>query len=153
MKIDMNSGNTLGNSYTLQYNPGDCNCSANVNGETCGQTICCDLAELPLEDDGRILEVTARVSNICPGKRTAMAVMVHELDEKDNEYVRGVKTFTLPAHQEQGRRDILIKGVRFVLPEDISLSRGCINGRRRFMVRAIAHYADGEYSCQDVRES
>jgi len=134
------------NGYTLRYTPGGCSCSANANGEAGCRTLTCDLSDMNLEQDGHILEVNGQVCEIFPGRRVAVAVMVHELDERENEHARGMKTFTLPAHHEQGCRDIRIENVRFALPEDISLSRGCAC-RRRFVVRAFAHYTDDNCGC------
>ena len=36
------------------------------------------------------------------------------------EYQRGMKTMTLPAHRYEGCRDIQVKCIQFVVPEDIS---------------------------------
>ena len=147
----------INNNYTLQYQPENCNCSDTITSERCNNVMTYNLDDMPVEDQGRILELNARIKNICPGRRTAVAISLHELDENDVEYVRGMKAFTLPAHQEQGCRDILLQKVRFVLPEDISLASdypagaGC--GSRRFIARTFAHYVDNEYTCECCDQS
>ena len=78
-----------------------------------------DLDDLPVESQGRVLQLNAKVKNVCPGRRTAVMISLHELDENDQEQSRGMKAFTLPAHQENGCRDITLSQVRFVLPRDV----------------------------------
>lgn len=114
----------------------------------CCDTLACSMADVQPAAQGRMIEVGVRVRRVCPGKRTALGIMLHELDENDVEQIRGVKTMTLPAHHEQSCRDIVVEGVRFILPEDISLaedSGGC--GERRFRVRTHVHYVDISDSC------
>lgn len=40
------------------------------------------------------------------------------------EYQRGMKAITIPAHNFPTCRDILVKCIKFVLPEDLSVSGG-----------------------------
>ena len=40
------------------------------------------------------------------------------------EYQRGMKAMTLPAHDEPTCRDVLVKCIKFVLPEDLDVSGG-----------------------------
>ena len=65
---------------------------------------------------------------VCPDKRVALAVILTEVDCKGKEYQRGMKTFTIPAHHSPGCRDILVKCIKFVLPEDLNVSGGCPRG-------------------------
>lgn len=135
----------------LQYNPERCGCSDTITISSCNDSKAITLDDLELQSQGRILEVSVRVRDICPGKRTAVGILLHEMDSSGNEYPRGVKTFTLPAHHEQSCRDIMLQCVRFVLPEDIGMGGGCANGsscgQRRFVVRTIAHYVDTDCNC------
>lgn len=115
----------------------------------CSDTVSCSMVEIQPDSQGRIVEVGVRVRRVCPGKRVALGMLLHELDENDVEHVRGMKAMTLPAHHEQSCRDIVVEGVRFVLPEDVSLSSGEKNncGERRFRVRTHVHYMDVNDAC------
>ena len=113
----------------------------------CSDTVSCSLVEIQPESQGRIVEIGVRVRRVCPGKRVALGLLLHELDENDVEHVRGMKAMTLPAHRESSCCDIVVEGVRFVLPEDVSLSTGGACGERRFRVRTHVHYMDANGSC------
>lgn len=66
------------------------------------------------------------------------------------EYQRGMKTMTLPARRYEGCRDIQVKCVQFVVPEDISEngeSEHAMCALRKFKVRFIAHTIDTDYRC------
>ena len=125
---------------TLQYAAGEDPCSESVALDSCADTMICELEDISPETRGRIIELTVRVCNVCPGKRTALGVMLHETGGTGRQQPRGMKAVTIPAHNEAGSRDILVRGIRFVLPEDISLA-GEGEGRQ-FAVRTIAHYID-----------
>ena len=92
---------------------------------SCSDKVSCSLVEIQPEAQGRIVEINVRVRR------------------------RGMKAMTLPAHHEASCRDIIVEGVRFVLPEDVSLaseeSGGC--GERRFRVRTHVHYMDANDIC------
>ena len=116
---------------------------------SCSDKVSCSLVEIQPEAQGRIVEINVRVRRVCPGKRVALGLLLHELDENDVEHVRGMKAMTQHAHHEASCRDIIVEGVRFVLPEDVSLaseeSGGC--GERRFRVRTHVHYMDANDIC------
>lgn len=66
------------------------------------------------------------------------------------EYQRGMKTMTLPAHRYEGCRDIQVKCIQFVVPEDISENgepEHAMCAPRKFKVRFIAHTIDTDYRC------
>lgn len=59
------------------------------------------------------------------------------------EYQRGMKTMTLPAHRYEGCRDIQVKCIQFVVPEDISENgepEHAMRAPRKFKVRFIGPY-------------
>lgn len=87
-----------------------------------------DLGDVYLESQGRIVQINVTLKNVCPDKRVALAVILTEVDCKGKEYQRGMKTFTIPAHHSPGCRDILVKCIKFVLPEDLNVSGGCPRG-------------------------
>lgn len=55
---------------------------------------------------------------------------------------------TIPAHTESTCRDVIIRCVKFVLPEDLSITPvNSMCNQRRFNVGFIAHYIDYDYNC------
>lgn len=109
-----------------------------------------DAGDVRLESLGRILELNFTVKHVCPGKRVALGVLLSEVGENGDEYPCGMKALTLPAHNAPSCRDIRVKGVRFVLPEDLSAVEeepGCMCRERSFRVCTIAHPVDYGFRC------
>lgn len=118
--------------------------------ESCDDFAVFDAGDVRLESLGRILELNFTVKRVCPGKRVALGVLLSEVGENGDEYPRGMKALTLPAHNAPPCRDIRVKGVRFVLPEDLSAVEeepGCMCRERSFRVRTIAHPVDYGFRC------
>jgi len=108
--------------------------------DRCADAMVYELEDVELESRGRIIELTLMLRDVCPGKRTALGVMLHERDADGGEYPRGMRTMTIPAHGAPCNQDILVRQIRFVLPEELSLAgEDC---QRRFVVRTLAHYID-----------
>ena len=105
-----------------------------------------------LESTGRILQLDINLKNVCPNKRVALGVILTELDAEGNEYPRGVKTITVPAHTFPTCRDVLVRCVKFVLPEDLDVSGGTTGmcNTRSFKARIIAHNIDSDFQCCDI---
>ena len=87
--------------------------------------------------------------NVCPGKRVALAVILTEVDAEDNEYNRGTKTMVIPAHTAPSCRDVTVRCIKFVLPEelDVSGSPDALCDERSFRARFIANYIDSTFVC------
>lgn len=103
-----------------------------------------------LESQGRILQLDLTLKQVCPGKRVALAVILTEVDENGQEHARGMKTVTIPAHDFPTCRDVLVKCIKFVVPEDLDGANG--NTRpmcepRSFRARVIAHNIDSDFCC------
>ncbi len=112
--------------------------------EKCEDYKHCHLSDSSIEGQGRILDLTLRLKNVCPGKRVAVGVILYEVDSHGHEYPRGLKTFTVAAHRHNCCADIPVETVRFILPEDVGVGSagdacGC---RRHFIVKVAAHYMD-----------
>ena len=126
--------------------------SFQING--CQDAAVIDLRNVELSSLGRIVQLDTTIKNICPGKRVAVAVQLTEIGKDGEEYPRGLKTFTVPAHTAQSCADIEMKCIRFILPEDLDVSGGSPNSicnARNFRVRAMANYIDTDFVCCDTQ--
>ena len=133
--------------------PEDCPEPVDVEFEGCEDTIEYDAGELDLESLGRIVQLDITLRRVCPNKRVALAVILTEVDDEGNEYKRGLKTITVPAHNRATCQDVTVRCVKFVLPEDLSVAEsadGSMCGGRSFKARFIAHYIDNEFECCEV---
>ncbi|MGI6115052.1 VWA domain-containing protein [Luoshenia tenuis] len=131
-------------------NPEDCPVPIDFETVGCSDTILVDLGDSYLESLGRIVQMDVTVKNVCPGKRVALAVILTEVDEHGLEYQRGMKAMTLPAHDEPTCRDVLVKCIKFVLPEDLDVSGGDTQSlcpTRNLKARVISHYVDTDFRC------
>lgn len=120
--------------------------------EGCRDSVVIDAGSTYLESQGRILQLNVIIKNVCPGKRVALAAILTEVDCHGIEYPRGMKTFTIPAHTAPSCRDVLVKCIKFVLPEDLDVSCGtplAMCNPRNFKVRFIAHNIDTDFQCCD----
>lgn len=126
-----------------------------ISMEGCQDTALIDMGEIRQEGVGRIVEVSATLRHVCPGRRTAMAVILTEKDTDGNEHPRGMKVFTVPAHHYGECRDIRVRGIKFVLPEDLEECRcapGSMCRERKLSARVIAHRIDHDYQCLEGGE-
>ena len=108
-----------------------------------------DAGDISLEGLGRILQLDVTLHNVCPNKRVALAIILYEKDNCGHEYKRGMKTMTVPAHTNQNCHDVIVRCVKFVLPEDLDTSstRDSICNERHFKAKFIAHYIDSDFEC------
>lgn len=121
-----------------------------VNG--CDDSLEFNAGEIGMQSLGRILQLNVTLKNVCPNKRVALAVVLNEVDSYGNEYKRGLKTITVPAHTRESCRDVIVRCIKFVLPEelDVSGSPDSICNRRKFKAKFIAHYIDNDFECCDI---
>ena len=131
----------------IVVHPEPCPTPTDLIAEGCSDAIHVDLGDVFLEGQGRIIQMDATIKNVCPGKRVALAAILTELDQDGMEHQRGMKTMTIPAHDFPDCRDIQVKCIRFVVPEDLSLSCGCLCSPRQFQVRLIANSIDTDFRC------
>lgn len=133
-------------------NPEPCPTPMDLTIDGCQDSVIVDMGETYLESLGRILQLNVTVKNVCSGKRVALAVILTEVDKNGVEYPRGMKAITIPAHNYSRCRDVLVKCIKFVLPEDLDASGGipeAMCNPRNFKVRFIAHNIDTDYKCCD----
>lgn len=127
--------------------PEECPVPIQFTVEGCEDSLLVDLGDTYLESQGRIIQVDATVKQVCPHTRVALAVILTEVDTDGMEYQRGMKAVTLPAHAFPGCRDIQVKCIKFVVPEDLSVSGGSLCSPRNFKARLIAHSINTDYRC------
>ena len=118
--------------------------NGDIHFEKCEDYKRCHLGNTMIDGQGRILDLTLRLINVCPGKRVAVGVTLGEVDSRGNERPCGMKTFTVAAHHHSCCSDIPVETIRFISPED-SCPNGaggmCGNGRH-FVAKVSAHYID-----------
>ena len=134
----------------IVVNPEECPIPVNLSVDGCSDSVLVDLSDTYLESQGRIIQLDATIKHVCPGKRVALAVILTEVDEHGVEYQRGMKALTIPAHNAPNCRDVRVRCIKFVVPEDLDVS-GCrcggICSQRNFKVRLIAHNIDTDFRC------
>ena len=132
--------------------PEPCPEPIDVYVDGCEDSVEIDAGAVVLSSLGRILQLDVTVRRVCPGKRVALAVILTEVDDADNEHQRGVKTLVVPAHTGDSCRDVTVRCVKFVLPEELDVSgdADAMCDRRNFRVRLIAHYIDSGFGCCGV---
>ncbi len=101
------------------------------------------------EGAGRMLDVTMTLHNVCPGRRVAVGVSLHEVDAAGGEHARGFRAITVPAQQSASCCTVSVPAARFILPEDLRTegSGGMCGARRHFVVRVANHYVDADARC------
>ena len=132
--------------------PEPCPIPVDLTVAGCSDAVVVDLGDTYLESQGRILQLNTTIKHVCPGKRVALAVILTEVDAHGTEYQRGMKAMTIPAHHEPSCRDVEVKCIQFVVPEDLDVSggpAGAMCNPRYFKVRLIAHNIDTDYRCCD----
>lgn len=130
--------------------PEPCPPSKKITIEGCEDSILFDLGDVYLESLGRILQFDVNVKNICPNKRTALAILLDEVDTNGHSHSRGMKIITVPAHQGSSCRDILVKCIKFIVPEDLDVSGGTptsLCNPRNFKVKVLANSLDRDFEC------
>ena len=129
--------------------PEACPEPTDVTIDGCEDTVEYNVGELGLDSPGRILQLDVTLKNVCPHRRVALAAILNEVDDKGIEHKRGLKTITVPAHDRPECRDVTVRCIRFVLPEDLAVSGDpdSICNRRKFKARFIAHYIDNDFEC------
>lgn len=127
-----------------------CPVPVDLSVDGCEEAATLDMGDVALEGLGRIVQLDVRLTGVCPDRRVAMAVILTEVDESGMEYQRGMKVMTIPAHSQNGCRDVLVRCIKFVLPEDLDVNGGDgadMCSTRRMRARCIAHYIDNGYRC------
>ncbi len=115
--------------------------------KSCQDSILADLGDVYLTSQGRIIQMDVTIKNVCPGKRVALAAILTEVDQDGMEYQRGMKTITIPAHSFPVCRDVLVKCIKFVVPDDLDEIGKAMCTPREFKARFLANNIDTDYRC------
>lgn len=137
----------------IVVDPEPCPTPIDFSIPSCTDSITIDVGDLYLESLGRIVQVNATVQNVCPGKRVALAVVLTEILQDGSKHRRGMKTITIPAHQRMGCQDIVVKCIKFVLPENLDTSSqppASLCHQRNLQVQCFANYIDSDFVCCDA---
>ena len=124
-----------------------CPTPADLTVKPCSDWVVADLGEVDLQSQGRVLDLSVTIKQVCPGRRVALAAILTEVDACGNEHRRGMKVLAVPAHSHPQCRDVLVKCIRFVVPEEGGPSCGAICTPRSFRVRFLANTMDTDYRC------
>ena len=103
-----------------------CPTPADLTVKPCSDWVVADLGEVDLQSQGRVLDLSVTIKQVCPGRRVALAAILTEVDACGNEHRRGMKVLAVPAHSHPQCRDVLVKCIRFVVPEEGGPSCGAI---------------------------
>lgn len=131
----------------IVVHPEPCPQPVELTVEGCRDSVLVDLGDVELASQGRIIQMDVTIKNVCPGKRVALAAILTEVDQNGMEHQRGMKAMTIPAHDSPTCRDVLVKCVKFVLPEDLSVSGGAMCSPRKLKARFLANNIDTDYRC------
>ena len=129
--------------------PEGCPVAVDLTVDGCSDTVEFDAGELAIDSLGRIVQLDVTLQSVCPNRRVALAVLLSELDAAGDEYPRGMKTMTIPAHTSEGCRNVTVRCIKFVLPEDLDVSGNAFSicNERSFRARLIANYVDYDFTC------
>lgn len=132
--------------------PEECPEPVDLTIDGCEDSVVVDMGDVYLQSLGRIAQLSVNIKNVCPEKRVALAAILTEVDEHGLEYSRGMKAITIPAHHYPECRDVLVKSIKFVLPEDLNEAgeeEGAMCAERNFKARFIAHTIDTDFVCEE----
>ena len=129
--------------------PEGCPVAVDLTVDGCTDTVEFDAGTLAMDSLGRIVQIDVTLQSVCPNRRVALAVLLNELDSSGVEHKRGMKTMTIPAHTREACRNVTVRCIKFVLPEDLDVSENefSICNERKFRARLIANYVDYDFEC------
>lgn len=119
-----------------------------VNG--CEDSVEFYAGDVPLSSGGRIIQLDVTLRNVCPVRRTALAAIVSEVCG-ETELGRAMRTIVIPAQGGDTCRDITVRCINFVLPDETDCRTELPCEERHFRARFIANYIDTGFNicCTD----
>ncbi len=130
----------------------ECPGAVELSVDGCEDMVEFDAGEIGMQSLGRIVQLDATLKRVCPNRRVALAVVLTEVDDQGLEHKRGLKIVTIPAHTRDTCHDVVVRCIRFVLPEDLDVSgsQESMCNKRNLRVRFIAHYIDSDFDCYET---
>ena len=89
-----------------------------------GGVVTADVGTVSMTGTGGLLMINARLKNVCPGKRILLGVWVTR-ETPDGGQMCGFKSYELQPNTGTVVRDIVVKGLRFLLPPPEPESCSC----------------------------
>ncbi|MGN0695326.1 MAG: VWA domain-containing protein [Oscillospiraceae bacterium] len=132
-----------------EVTPKSCSDPVTIEIGGCEDTVEFDAGGLDMSALGRMIKLDVTLKNVCPHRRVALAAVLTETDIHGMDHKRGIRILTVPAHSMSSCRDIKVRCITFVVPEDIDASGSDegICSTRRFKVRFIVNYIDNDFDC------
>lgn len=129
--------------------PEECPQPVEICIEGCKDSVEFNAGEVALESLGRILQLDVTLRSVCPGKRVALAIILTEENACGEEVSCGLKTLTVPAHHQDSCRDVTVRCIKFVLPEESGMTscQCSLCPKRKIKAKMIANYIDSDFSC------
>ena len=139
-----NETNTLSNQATCHSMVIDVNdtVSHSISFDRCENNKSVVLEPQDLSSVGRYLTLRTTVKNVCPNKQVALGIKLYETTG-GGRVIKGHKEYAF-AHNNDCCRDITLKNIHFVLPEEIAETSDTSNicSQRTFDIETTSHYID-----------
>jgi hypothetical protein len=103
----------------------------------------CHLGDLTVENQGQVLECSLCIRGLAPERRAAAAVWVDQRTQGGADQPCGLRVYTIPAHHHHQPVDVMLRGIRFILPGRPRPQ----DGPRRLIIRADVNYVDRQQTC------
>ncbi len=116
-----------------------CETRDDITVEGCSDYAEVELSGTYLNPPVRVIEIDVTVKDVHPGEELPMMVSLAEAGTDGYGHCQGTRSVTVPAHEFPTCRDVMIRRIRFEVPEDVNMS-----GRpvvRNFRVCVSADYA------------
>ncbi len=137
----------------IVVHPEPCPAPQDITVSGCSDSVIVDMGDVSLDSLGRIVQLNVTIQNVCPNRRMALAVILTEVDDNGLELPRGMKAMTIPAHTAPTCRDVVVRCIKFVLPEDLNPNTqnpSAMCGTRNLRARVITHSIDTDFVCCDL---
>ena len=127
--------------------PEDCPTPVDLTVAGCQDSVVVDLGDVNLTPKGELSRWMSPSPMSALGSEWHLLPFSTEVDEDGMEHQRGMKAMTIPAHNSSVCRDILVKCIKFVVPDDLDVTRNPTCSARKFKVRFLANNIDTDYRC------
>ncbi len=135
-KMGVSSSNNLINEGAKAKR--SCEAYGDITVEGCSDYAEVELSDTYLKPHMRVIEIDVTVKDVRPGDRLPMMVSLAETGTGGYGYWRGTRSVTVPAHEFPTCRDVMIRRVRFEVPEDVNVSGRPVSRNFKVCVSADA---------------